>query len=727
MKLKKILSLFTIVALLFAGLLATPAFADENSWQATYPDLQTFSGILQYPSSITLPGETTKLWAHFDRGQVIYGFSWDVTSSDQEWKQTTQTDRYGDDWQTANELDYQQAPSNSVVPGWQNGLQFQNDPNYAGPYSGQEPRYMGYDVGMNEVSNENFPIDTSGLIPPAQCVMIEQPWNSVSGDPNYTKGSGWPSGPNSPTSAVPDYTWGIIERALQNCYKTQFGFTAEADSFVNNPAFSAQNGGLSPTNIENYFELLTMPEPGITGSVRFWHNINGSPYYKTIEIPYTSLLPVYYAQSIDPFSGSPGVTTAQDNGTQYTGTVTFGVKPETIDSSNSDQTDVQLANLINLSLTASDILSAPVAVCVNSEDNYAAISTTDTTPYQPVSAVENCGGPGEGITLGSLTQGGVAPGAYTATFTWSVPSDFTGTSMPIGAGINDGYNDWDNATTDIIPDDITTNCADISEEYMIDDYTHVNVPVTGAPSGTSGSGTTGSGGTGSNGNTGGGTTNTGGTTTNGSYTGELQMVAVNQTTWSTTPMVTQQGQQAKKVTRATNTAEWTDQITATLNPAAPDGASYVPDGAIYDSDTWSVQSATITYPLKNPAFAVGNPVDPAAGATTSQDMTPSGQTATAQFLEEWSLDGFGVGVYDVLTNEVIAQNPSNWQITADYTLSCTVQYHYMITNPDGSESPGPEQSLTVNPTGTATQTLTVDGAGAMPSTSGNTRIIVSTN
>ena len=120
---------------------------------------------------------------------------------------------------------------------------------------------------------------------------------------------------------------------------------------MNNPAFSAQNGGLSPTNIENYFELLTMPEPGITGSVRFWHNINGSPYYKTIEIPYTSLLPVYYAQSIDPFSGSPGVTTAQDNGTQYTGTVTFGVKPETIDSSNSDQTDVQLANLINLSLT----------------------------------------------------------------------------------------------------------------------------------------------------------------------------------------------------------------------------------------------------------------------------------------------------------------------------------------------------------------------------------------
>ena len=100
---------------------------------------------------------------------MIYGFPWDVTSSDQEWKQATQPDRYGDDWQTANELDYQQAPSDSVVPGWQSGLQFQNDPNYAGPYPGQEPRYIGYDVGMNEVSNENFPIDTSGLIPPAQC------------------------------------------------------------------------------------------------------------------------------------------------------------------------------------------------------------------------------------------------------------------------------------------------------------------------------------------------------------------------------------------------------------------------------------------------------------------------------------------------------------------------------------------------------------------------------
>ncbi len=212
----------------------------------------------------------------------------------------------------------------------------------------------------------------------------------------------------------------------------------------------------------------------------------------------------------------------------------------------------------------------------------------------------------------------------------------------------------------------------------------------------------------------------------------LSLVAVNQATWSTTPLVTQMGAPAQKVTRPVNTAKWTDQITATLTTTQPTPpASAIPSGGVVQSVTWSIQSASISYPQKNPAFAVGNPIDPAAGATTSQPMTPNGQQATSQFLEEWSIDGFGVGVYDILTNTVIAKNPSTWPITATYTLSCTVSGYVPTpeSTPDGGTTivDVPFGPIPFTVSGSAEQDLTVDGAGAMPSTSGDTRIIVSTN
>jgi hypothetical protein len=295
--------------------------------------------------------------------------------------------------------------------------------------------------------------------------MIESPWNSISGDPNYGHNGGWPG---KDISAVPDYDWGVIEGAIQNCYK-QFGFAAEADSFANNPAFSAQNGGLSPANIENYFELLTMPEPGVTGSVRFWHYVGGSPFYKTISVPWT-VLPNYYVTGLKPF-GTSGTTTAQYGGGPYTGSVSFVLEPDPINSSNAGLITYQLWQMMNLpnTLSSNDYYSAPIGVCVNTQDSFATI--TQDSAFQPVPADENAGGTSEGIVLGG--QNGVIPGTYTATFTWSVPSEFTGTSMPVGAGINDGYNDFMNQTTDIIPDDITNWYADSSEENLSDNFTIV--------------------------------------------------------------------------------------------------------------------------------------------------------------------------------------------------------------------------------------------------------------
>jgi hypothetical protein len=336
---------------------------------------------------------------------------------------------------------------------------------------------------MNEISNENFPIDASSNPIPAQCQMIKYPWNSVGIDPNCENGtgSGWPG---SSVSAVPDYAWGVIGGAIQDCYK-QFGFGDYTDSFADNTTFSAQSGGLSPANIENYFELLTMPEPGVTGSVRFWHYNSGGagPYYKTISIPWT-VVPNYYIvpNNITPFSGTQTSPTATVNGqtaavynttgaqNTYTGTVTFGVGPDPISSSNAGSITYQLWQLMNLSdaLSSEDIYSAPIGVCVNSQDNFAAIKQYGT--FVPDPAAENAGGPNEGISLGNLTQG-VAPGTYTATFTWSIPQGFSGTSMPIGAGIDDGYNDYFNQTTDIIPDDITSGYADPYEVDLSDNFT----------------------------------------------------------------------------------------------------------------------------------------------------------------------------------------------------------------------------------------------------------------
>jgi hypothetical protein len=479
LKLKRILSLFTVITLL-AGLFVTPAFADSGQ----SPPLQQYLDILGQPYSMALPDGKIG-WAHFDRGQLVYGFPGDVTGGaqgyDQDWKMAQPVN--GQDWDTANASDATQAPSGNTdwASGITSGLQ------HTGSHPGQEPRYIGYNAALNEISNENFPPDTTGIPIPAQCVLIKQPWTSVSADPNYQQGNGWPAGG---PAAVCQYTWGVIGGQIQDCYE-QFGFTAKTDSFTYNSAFSAQNGNLSPTNIENYFELLTMPEPGITGSVRFWNTSNGEAYYKTISIPWT-VVPNYYVEpdSITPFSGTQTSPTAtvngqtaavyNNNGAQntYTGTVTFGAEPDPISSSNAGSITYQLWQLMSLpdALSSGDIYSAPVGVCVNSQDNFATIKQDGT--FVPDPAAENAGGPNEGISLGNLTQG-VAPGTYTATFTWSIPQGFSGTSMPIGAGINDGFNDYFNQTTDIMPPDVTYGYADPYECDLSDNFTYGPLTLSG--------------------------------------------------------------------------------------------------------------------------------------------------------------------------------------------------------------------------------------------------------
>jgi hypothetical protein len=768
---KRILSLFLTIALL-AGLFVTPAFADQNSWQNNLPSLQQYLNILEgqaYTPSITLPDGSTA-WAHFDRGQIVYGFPWDVTSSNQKWKQAPGY-QFGDNWDTANALDYRQAPS--VNAAWSSGLQFTPS------YSGQEPRYLGYirnSSGGNpiEVSNESFPIDSSGMTPPALCGIIQYPWTNVSIDPNYQNecSSGWPKWPD--TSAIPDSTWGVIKGAITDCWKNDYSETDPDDSFIYNSAFS---GGINPTNIEQYFELLSLPEPGNAGEVRFWHkNPDGTgPYYKDIAIPW-QVLPQYVTTNLTPFSGLQTSSTQtvdsqiaavyNTNGAQYqyTGTVTYSLQPDLTYTGITRQ----LAQLMNLTmLTQKTTYYAPFAVCVNSQNNYATIDLSKSDPKcYPVTANENAGGTNQGILLGSAENGGISPGTYTVTFTWSIPQGFSGTEMPIGAGIDDGSNDYlHQAQADIIPNDISFYGDPYEQDHM-KNYSVQNVPVVDAtqpqlivtpasftinvgdppeqytatyyPNGQSqGNGqevTMQSTWSGDNNSVATIETNTGlatgvsagSTNISASYmppdgsamtgTANLKVQAQQQLPGGQVSGVlrfTAVGQAGSS--RPAGTAKWTDTVTAKLTSDAPPqptatGRDYITGW------TWSISNVILNYPTKNPNFTFGYPVDPVVGATTPQSMVTHGSSlAAASFRENWSMDGAGNGrgIYSIIKIPpgIMATDPIPFKITAAWT----VQSNWTLMVFEGYDQNGnPKYSAEPESqkyTGACDGALTVNGSG----------------
>jgi hypothetical protein len=136
---------------------------------------------------------------------------------------------------------------------------------------------------------------------------------------------------------------------------------------------------------------------------------------------------------------------------------------------------------------------------------------------------------------------------------------------------------------------------------------------------------------------------------------------------------------------------------------------------------WSISTASLTYPLKNPNFTFGYPVDPVNGATTNASMAsatngPSQATATAQFREDWSMDG--AGIYSLHTGTTMAATPQPFPLSATYTVSYTYTYQvWQIIGYTGGKDPqpiwgwGPDQTGTGTANGTASGTLTVDGTG----------------
>lgn len=152
--------------------------------------------------------------------------------------------------------------------------------------------------------------------------------------------------------------------------------------------------------------------------------------------------------------------------------------------------------------------------------------------------------------------------------------------------------------------------------------------------------------------------------------------------------------QDRSITRPVNTAKWTDWVTATLKPSAPEP----PRGTL---DWWKITSARLTYPKKNPNFTFGTPYGPIG--TRTINMNAHGHTATVEFQEDWAMDG--AKIYSILEKKMMAEKPKYYTITAEYTIK--YQYSWIECDEDGCWT----ETRVATTSGVATGQLLVNGTG----------------
>ena len=204
--------------------------------------------------------------------------------------------------------------------------------------------------------------------------------------------------------------------------------------------------------------------------------------------------------------------------------------------------------------------------------------------------------------------------------------------------------------------------------------------------------------------------------------------------------------------RAPDTAKWTDTVTATLTPlhiqnivtegSSPDYTTTVappppPSGGCepnYTSiDSWSLNSATLTYPKQNPHYTFGDPRPPVgvqpdipgvpiplstwADGTLTANMTPTsdGHSLTCKFKEMWAENG--TYLHDILNPSLDSwiQSPQTYILTASniqVTVNYTVHTFHLVCSQDGCTcvqdiSPG-SYTYTLNP---ISGNLLVNGTG----------------
>jgi len=386
---KRILVAMLILALFFAGFSFSPSPVQAE-------DGDKLQRILQI---LNLPPERHGLKARLDRGQIVYGLPTDVPGND--WKPAP-PDADGKDWQTANGIDL--------------------------GHPGKEPRYLGYSWdGVNLISNDWFPIDAPGWIPPAQRDMIERPWDQ-----------GLASGDNGDVS---DATWAVIRKALQDYHK-RLGF-GDGQGFFDNPAFKGD-----PDAVRDYFKVLAEPEPGLVGTVRHWHYRHdlGGIYYDTITVRW-DLIPDFIVESIDP--GVPGGQQVLP-GQTYTGRVVLKARPD--GSLLSDPLTKELFDAMGGELELTQDYTVPFGVAVNGR----LVPVKDLRPI-----------PGLGNVYQYNVPAGTTENTVEATFDWTVPAD-AGNKVTIAAAVN--------TIREVLPQEVW-DYMDFSELTNTNNVKTVEVPV----------------------------------------------------------------------------------------------------------------------------------------------------------------------------------------------------------------------------------------------------------
>ncbi len=321
-----------------------------------------------------MPSQYGTLKARFDRGQLVFGFPDQVPDND--WKKAATS------WEGENREAIQK-----------------HHPDYGFNHSGQEPRYLGFTAQGDLFSNDWFPIDAPSQIAPAKRNMIANPWEQKSNGERLCKGN---------SDSISDYTWTVILAGLFEYHKT-IGFDSASDGFAFNPAFK---GKFDIDTINNYFKVLSEPQPGIAGAVRHWHYRGGVPYYDTITIGW-EILPDFSIEKIE-----PGTDKARP-GEVYHGKVVLRCAP-------SDQflynpmTEELYQIIYGSEVRLSKKYTVPIGVAAGGR-------------LAPMNARET---PIPGVYV--LEQ--VGEGEYVVNFTWQLPSGWDQPEITLASEVNDYTN-----------------------------------------------------------------------------------------------------------------------------------------------------------------------------------------------------------------------------------------------------------------------------------------------
>lgn len=164
--------------------------------------------------------------------------------------------------------------------------------------------------------------------------------------------------------------------------------------------------------------------------------------------------------------------------------------------------------------------------------------------------------------------------------------------------------------------------------------------------------------------------------------------------------------QSKSKARPVGTARWTDWVTIKLDVPAPTP----PKGTL---KSWSITSATLTYPKKHPEFTFGTPYPPQG--TRTVNMSTGGHSSTVTIKEDWGMDG--ANIYSVIEETLMASKPKNYAISANYNINYTYEYQVRHRSCSGS---GENRSCRTwyetktgsgSTSGSASGTILVNGTG----------------